>query len=108
MKELHWPSYIEQFCLGTKKYVLKEDMSNMNKARHHLARFEMSIKIIEIKIYNIFYLFRIKRTQTILKCALLALILKAIIFRKYSSKLIIYFIYKFTINIASKISSRLF
>lgn len=38
VKELHWPSYIEQYCLGAKKYVLKEEMTNINKARRQLAR----------------------------------------------------------------------
>jgi fatty acyl-CoA reductase len=36
VKELHWPSYIEQYCLGAKKFVLKEDMSKMNQCRKAL------------------------------------------------------------------------
>ena len=38
VKDLHWKSYIEQYCLGTKKYALKEDMTRMNKCRKQLAK----------------------------------------------------------------------
>ncbi len=40
VKELHWKSYIEQYCLGTKEYALKEDMTKMTKCRKQLAKYE--------------------------------------------------------------------
>ncbi|RNA15898.1 fatty acyl- reductase 1-like [Brachionus plicatilis] len=38
VKDLHWRSYIEQYCLGTKKYLLKEDMGKVNKCRKELKK----------------------------------------------------------------------
>ena len=38
VRELHWKSYIEQYCLGTKKYLLKEDMTRMNTCRKQLFK----------------------------------------------------------------------
>lgn len=38
VKDLHWKSYIEAYCLGTKKYALKEDMTKMNKCRRELKK----------------------------------------------------------------------
>ncbi|XP_030845030.1 LOW QUALITY PROTEIN: fatty acyl-CoA reductase 1 [Strongylocentrotus purpuratus] len=36
VRPLHWPTYLEAYCLGTKKYVLKEDMNDIPAARSHL------------------------------------------------------------------------
>lgn len=38
VRDLHWKSYIEQYCLGTKKYLLKEDMTKMSKCRRELVK----------------------------------------------------------------------
>jgi len=35
-RTLHWPTYMQQYCLGTKKFILKEDMSGLPAARAHL------------------------------------------------------------------------
>ena len=35
-RALHWPSYIENYCFGTKKFILKEDPSGLPAARAHL------------------------------------------------------------------------
>jgi hypothetical protein len=35
---LHWPTYVENYCLGTKKYILKEDLSGLPAARAHLRK----------------------------------------------------------------------
>ena len=36
IKDLDWCSYIEQYCLGIKTFVLKEDLSKMNICRKEL------------------------------------------------------------------------
>ena len=38
IKELHWYAYVEQYCLGIKKFVLKEDFTKMNICRKELKR----------------------------------------------------------------------
>jgi fatty acyl-CoA reductase len=38
VRELNWKSYLEQYCLGTKKYLLKEDMSKMSSCRRQLSK----------------------------------------------------------------------
>ncbi len=38
VRPLHWGNYMEQYCLGTKKYALKEDMTKMNKCRKELKK----------------------------------------------------------------------
>ncbi|XP_072341422.1 fatty acyl-CoA reductase 1 isoform X3 [Scyliorhinus torazame] len=38
VRQLHWPEYIENYCIGTKKYVLNEDMSGLPAARQHLKK----------------------------------------------------------------------
>ncbi|XP_055899843.1 fatty acyl-CoA reductase 1-like [Biomphalaria glabrata] len=35
---LHWPTYIENYCLGAKKYVLNEDISGLPAARAHIRK----------------------------------------------------------------------
>lgn len=35
---LHWPTYIENYCLGAKKYVLNEDLSGLPAARAHIRK----------------------------------------------------------------------
>ncbi|XP_076039102.1 putative fatty acyl-CoA reductase CG5065 isoform X2 [Oratosquilla oratoria] len=35
---LHWPTYMEQYCLGTKRYVMKEELSTLPVARKHLSK----------------------------------------------------------------------
>ncbi|KAL8212617.1 UNVERIFIED_CONTAM: cyclin-dependent kinase inhibitor far1 [Gekko kuhli] len=44
--QLHWSGYIENYCLGTKKYLLNEDMAGIPAARQHLR-----------KLWNIQYTF---------------------------------------------------
>jgi hypothetical protein len=35
---LHWPTYLESYCLGTKKYLLNEDLSGLPAAKAHLRK----------------------------------------------------------------------
>lgn len=36
---LHWPTYIENYCLGTKKFLLNEDLSGLPAAKAHLRKY---------------------------------------------------------------------
>jgi fatty acyl-CoA reductase len=38
LHQLHWPTYIENYCLGAKKYVLNEDVSGLPAARAHMRK----------------------------------------------------------------------
>ncbi|XP_072128962.1 fatty acyl-CoA reductase 1 isoform X4 [Mobula birostris] len=46
VRQLHWAEYMENYCMGTKKYVLNEELSGLPAARKHL-----------IKLRNIRYAF---------------------------------------------------
>jgi len=35
---LHWQTYMEQYCLGTKRFVMKEELSTLPMARKHLNK----------------------------------------------------------------------
>lgn len=37
-RTLHWATYMQNYCLGTKKFVLKEDPSGFPAARAHLKK----------------------------------------------------------------------
>ena len=38
MRTLDWPKYVEFFCMGTKKYLMKEDLANLPAARRQITR----------------------------------------------------------------------
>ncbi|XP_003221419.2 fatty acyl-CoA reductase 1 isoform X2 [Anolis carolinensis] len=38
VRQLHWSEYMENYCLGTKKYLLKEDMAGIPAAKQHLRK----------------------------------------------------------------------
>jgi len=38
---IHWPKYIENYLMGTKKYLLKEDMLGLPAARQHLRNLKI-------------------------------------------------------------------
>ncbi|XP_019332671.1 fatty acyl-CoA reductase 1 isoform X1 [Alligator mississippiensis] len=38
VRQLHWAEYMENYCMGTKKYVLNEEMSGLPAARKHLNK----------------------------------------------------------------------
>lgn len=39
VRQLHWAEYMENYCMGTKKYVLNEEMSGLPAARKHLNKY---------------------------------------------------------------------
>lgn len=38
VRQLNWLEYIENYVLGVKKYLLKEDMAGIPEAKQHLKR----------------------------------------------------------------------
>lgn len=38
VRQLHWAEYMENYCMGTKRYVLNEEMSGLPAARKHLNK----------------------------------------------------------------------
>lgn len=38
LRQLHWDQYLETYCLGTKKFLLNEDLAGLPAARQHLNR----------------------------------------------------------------------
>lgn len=38
VKSIHWPTYMESYCLGIKRFVLREELSELSKARQTLKR----------------------------------------------------------------------
>ncbi|KAM6133885.1 fatty acyl-CoA reductase 1 isoform 2-T2 [Phoenicopterus ruber ruber] len=38
VRQLHWAEYMENYCLGAKKYLLNEEMSGLPAARKHLNK----------------------------------------------------------------------
>jgi len=42
IKEVNWPNYIGKYCLGMRKYVLKEDISTLPAARKHIRKWGIS------------------------------------------------------------------
>lgn len=37
-RHLHWPTYIEDYCLGAKKYLLNEDLAGLPAARAQIRK----------------------------------------------------------------------
>lgn len=83
VKDLHWKSYLESYCLGTKKYALKEDMTKMSKCRKELKNL--------VKLRNIGY------------SIIFTVFLKFVFFRKLSFKKIFLFIFRMALAFANKI-----
>jgi len=38
IKDVNWPNYIGKYCLGLRKYVLKQDLSTLPAARKHVRK----------------------------------------------------------------------
>jgi len=38
VKDINWQSYIGQYCLGIRKYVMKDDLSTLPAARKHVRK----------------------------------------------------------------------
>lgn len=82
VRDLHWKTYLESYCLGTKKYALKEDMAKMNKCRNELKNL--------VRLRNIGY------------SIVIAAFLKFVIFRSLSFKKFFLFIFRMALTFANK------
>ena len=69
MTSFDWDKYISTFCMGTKKYILNDNMSNLHHARQKLKRYNdifilslihLSLYILESFVMSFVYLFRFR------------------------------------------------
>ena len=60
VRQIDWTAYLENYCLGVKKFVLKEDTKNLLKARKALQRLaDIFIVFIFVFFANIFIIFSV-------------------------------------------------
>lgn len=111
VRDLHWKSYIEQYCLGTKKYLLKEDMTRMNVCRKQLSKYVLIIFALESKLSksNCFFSHyeSLVRLRNIAFTIVLGYLLKIILFRSVSFKQLCYFLFRMALELASKFTKLL-
>lgn len=62
-RPLHWPTYIENYCLGAKKYVLNEDLSGLPAARAHIRKLRIIRYIFNSTIAVILWRVLIAKSQ---------------------------------------------
>ncbi|XP_045176166.1 fatty acyl-CoA reductase 1-like [Mercenaria mercenaria] len=60
-KTIHWPTYMEAFCLGTKRFVLKEELSQLPHARKALLRLQRLHLAFNILVFVIVWRLLVKR-----------------------------------------------
>merc|ERR1712226_476844 len=63
LQGLDWTKYIEFYCLGTKKFVMKEEMSKMGKARKRMQR----LKLVHYLIVTFITLTTAKISQMLIR-----------------------------------------
>ncbi|XP_002734152.1 fatty acyl-CoA reductase 1-like [Saccoglossus kowalevskii] len=63
VRPLHWPTYLENYCLGTKKYVLNEELSGLPQARAHLKRLRNIRYTFNTLLFVVIWRFLIARSQ---------------------------------------------
>ncbi|KAK6191389.1 hypothetical protein SNE40_003093 [Patella caerulea] len=62
-RQIHWPTYIEDFCYGAKHYVLNEDESGLPAARAHLKKLRNIRYMFNTCIAVVFWRVLIARSQ---------------------------------------------
>ncbi|CAF0861131.1 unnamed protein product [Brachionus calyciflorus] len=62
IKDLNWRSYIEQYCLGTKIFLMKEDVSNLNACRKNIEKMKRIQNLAIFSIYAIVFRFILLRS----------------------------------------------
>lgn len=50
VRTIDWPSYIETYALGTRRFILKDDPSTLPAARRHMTRLVQANVTISIRI----------------------------------------------------------
>ena len=64
VRDLHWPTYWEDYVLGIRKYVLKKDNSTLPQARKHLQRLFYLNKMIQFLLMFGFWHLLLVKSQT--------------------------------------------
>jgi len=63
IRDLHWPTYWEDYVLGTRKYILKEENNTLPEARRSLQRLYYINKLVSVFLmFGIWHMFTL-RTQ---------------------------------------------
>ena len=58
---LKWSTYVANFCMGTKKYLLKDDPNNLSRARRQIQRYYYMYKLnVNLPVY----MYVVSRSQT--------------------------------------------
>uniref|UniRef100_A0ACB8EBF1 Cyclin-dependent kinase inhibitor far1 n=1 Tax=Sphaerodactylus townsendi TaxID=933632 RepID=A0ACB8EBF1_9SAUR len=78
VRQLHWSEYIENYCLGTKKYLLNEDMAGIPAAKQHLRKLRNIQYAINTTLLVIIWRVFIARSQMAQNIWSTRLIFKAI------------------------------
>ncbi|KYO44734.1 fatty acyl-CoA reductase 1 [Alligator mississippiensis] len=63
IRQLHWSEYIENYCLGAKKYLLNEDMSGIPAAKQHLRKLRNIRYVFNTTLLVIIWRIFIARSQ---------------------------------------------
>ncbi|XP_063110555.1 fatty acyl-CoA reductase 2 isoform X3 [Cavia porcellus] len=63
VRQLNWLEYIENYVLGVKKYLLKEDMAGIPEARQHLKRLRNIHYLFNVALFLIIWRLLIARWQ---------------------------------------------
>ncbi|XP_049982449.1 fatty acyl-CoA reductase 2 isoform X1 [Alexandromys fortis] len=63
VRQLNWLEYIENYVLGVKKYLLKEDLAGIPKARQHLKRLRNIHYLFNTALFLIIWRLLIARSQ---------------------------------------------
>ncbi|XP_077994546.1 fatty acyl-CoA reductase 1-like isoform X2 [Glandiceps talaboti] len=63
VRPLDWPSYLEAYCLGTKRFVLNEELSGLPQARAHLKKLRNIRYSFNAILFVVIWRFLIARSQ---------------------------------------------
>lgn len=62
-KQIHWPTYMEGYCLGTKQFVLKEELSTLPHARKALARLQRIHFVFNVIAFVVIWRLMVQRVK---------------------------------------------
>uniref|UniRef100_A0A8D2JJ18 Fatty acyl-CoA reductase n=1 Tax=Varanus komodoensis TaxID=61221 RepID=A0A8D2JJ18_VARKO len=63
VRQLHWSEYIDNYCVGTKKYLLKEDMSGIPATKQYLRKLQNIQYVIKTTLLVIIWRIFIAKSQ---------------------------------------------
>jgi len=64
---IQWNTYLENYCVGTKIYALKEDITKMPEARKHVQRLQQRNRLINVVVIILIYRFLFSRFTMVRK-----------------------------------------